>query len=575
MAEETPSCEVGGSGLVLPLGGDAEQLWPPGLRAFLYLSGLLWFFMGVALAADIFMSSIESITSQEKKIYVKDENSGREKKWHVKVWNDTVANLTLMALGSSAPEIMLSVIELLGNNLYTGALGPGTIVGSAAFNLQVIVGICMMALPDGEYKKINDLGTYIVTATASMWAYLWLVIILLVSTPNLVEIWEEEAHHEKVLIMRFDSDVGLNPNDVARLRHQVVAEMGELSDEQLLEEIEGRQMQEKQGASPRRSSMPAHVSMRKAADDKDKPNEPTTSPSGPLEDRRSRTGLLRGTTSVRSLRVTPGVAIDTAVSQVATDRDVVIEMASKAVGVTEHSGALQAGLSVSLSASLLCAQKKECKRVEDHQASTLSWDPELFACKLGAQAKTAVLIVDHGTLGIIEFEEEEIEVEESSKVAVLTVVRQGGLKHESTVESVKSSRVNLEEQAEANWFQWVMHVITFLWKLVLAIFVPPAVPDELTAITLVALGTSLPDTFASRTAILQVGFGIPDMYPNGGFAVPAGTTLAILAFRRWHRGAELGGPRSEALLYGSALVMLWVIYILMSALQLFGLINSV
>lgn len=29
----------------------------------------------------------------------------------VRVWNETVSNLTLMALGSSAPEILLSVIE--------------------------------------------------------------------------------------------------------------------------------------------------------------------------------------------------------------------------------------------------------------------------------------------------------------------------------------------------------------------------------------------------------------------------------------------------------------------------------
>ena len=43
----------------------------------------------------------------------------------VRVWNDTVANLTLMALGSSAPEILLSIIEILGNNFYAGALGPG------------------------------------------------------------------------------------------------------------------------------------------------------------------------------------------------------------------------------------------------------------------------------------------------------------------------------------------------------------------------------------------------------------------------------------------------------------------
>jgi len=29
------------------------------------------------------------------------------------VWNETVANLTLMALGSSAPEILLSVLQTL------------------------------------------------------------------------------------------------------------------------------------------------------------------------------------------------------------------------------------------------------------------------------------------------------------------------------------------------------------------------------------------------------------------------------------------------------------------------------
>jgi len=30
-----------------------------------------------------------------------------------KVWNDTIANLSLMALGSSAPEILLSVIGVV------------------------------------------------------------------------------------------------------------------------------------------------------------------------------------------------------------------------------------------------------------------------------------------------------------------------------------------------------------------------------------------------------------------------------------------------------------------------------
>lgn len=39
-----------------------------------------------------------------------------------------------MALGSSSPEIMLSVIEIIGNNFESGELGPGTIVGNNLMN---------------------------------------------------------------------------------------------------------------------------------------------------------------------------------------------------------------------------------------------------------------------------------------------------------------------------------------------------------------------------------------------------------------------------------------------------------
>ena len=39
-------------------------------------------------------------------------------------WNPTVANLSLMALGSSAPEIMLNVMEIVLGDFYAGSLGP-------------------------------------------------------------------------------------------------------------------------------------------------------------------------------------------------------------------------------------------------------------------------------------------------------------------------------------------------------------------------------------------------------------------------------------------------------------------
>ena len=89
------------------------------------------------------MAAIEVITSQERAVEIK-KVTGQKTTILVRVWNETVSNLTLMALGSSAPEILLSVIEIFGNNFEAGDLGPSTIVGSAAFNLYVIIAVCIM-----------------------------------------------------------------------------------------------------------------------------------------------------------------------------------------------------------------------------------------------------------------------------------------------------------------------------------------------------------------------------------------------------------------------------------------------
>lgn len=107
------------------------------------------------------------------------------------VWNPTVANLTLMALGSSAPEILLSVIETCQNlGKPPGELGPSTIVGSAAFNLMVISAVAIIAPKDGEVKKILDLGVFAITALTSLFAYLWLYLVLEVFSKGEIEIWE-------------------------------------------------------------------------------------------------------------------------------------------------------------------------------------------------------------------------------------------------------------------------------------------------------------------------------------------------------------------------------------------------
>ena len=94
-----------------------------------------------------------------------------------------------MALGSSAPEILLSVIESLKDlGGPAGVLGPASIVGSGAFNLLVITGISILSVD--APKKIYDLRVYAVTATFSLFSYTWMFICLEATSPDIVTMGE-------------------------------------------------------------------------------------------------------------------------------------------------------------------------------------------------------------------------------------------------------------------------------------------------------------------------------------------------------------------------------------------------
>lgn len=188
----------------------------------------------------------------------------------------------------------------------------------------------------------------------------------------------------------------------------------------------------------------------------------------------------------------------------------------------------------------------------------------------------------------------------------------------------------------------IMHFFSMGWKLLFAIVPPPKVgggwaafvgalvfiglitlivqefarmlgcvlliPDSITAITLVALGTSLPDTFASVTAargskyadsavgnitgsnsvnvFLGLGLpwtlatiwrrierGIPYEQPAGDLAYSVVLFLCtsvicfmVLILRRVFIGGELGGPKVTKIASASLLIMLWIAYVLMSTL---------
>ncbi|XP_062850937.1 sodium/calcium exchanger 3 isoform X6 [Trichomycterus rosablanca] len=199
------------------------------------------------------------------------------------------------------------------------------------------------------------------------------------------------------------------------------------------------------------------------------------------------------------------------------------------------------------------------------------------------------------------------------------------------------------EERLPSCFDYVMHFLTVFWKVLFAC-VPPTeywngwacfftsiiiigfltaiigdlashfgctigLKDSVTAVVFVALGTSVPDTFASKVAAVQdvyadasignvtgsnavnvfVGLGVAwsvaAMYwrsQGREFEVHAGSlafsltlfsifsvfaVLALMYRRRGHIGGELGGPRRHRIFTTLFFFMLWFLYILLSSLE--------
>lgn len=113
---------------------------------------LIAIYMFVALAIvcdDYFVSSLEKIC----------EKLG---------FSEDVAGATFMAAGSSAPELFTSIIGVF---IAKGDVGVGTIVGSAVFNILVIIGLCAMfagsVVPLTGWPMIRDTMVYTLAVCCS------------------------------------------------------------------------------------------------------------------------------------------------------------------------------------------------------------------------------------------------------------------------------------------------------------------------------------------------------------------------------------------------------------------------
>lgn len=98
-------------------------------RALVYFVFFAYSFLGMSIIMDDFVEAVEVrcfecervhalqvITSRQRPVTLTMPGTGKQVTIMEPVWNETVANLTLNALGAASPEILLNVIEICFNS---------------------------------------------------------------------------------------------------------------------------------------------------------------------------------------------------------------------------------------------------------------------------------------------------------------------------------------------------------------------------------------------------------------------------------------------------------------------------
>mmetsp|Transcript_99297 Transcript_99297/g.263903 ORF Transcript_99297/g.263903 Transcript_99297/m.263903 type:complete len:760 (-) Transcript_99297:220-2499(-) len=676
-------CEPGGSGQFLPLLGEWEQQWPVRVKVVLYFAGLVYCFLGVSIVADLFMGSIERITSRKKIVRVA---GSAERRLTCTVWNATVANLTLMALGSSAPEILLSLNDIIKQEWFSGKLGPSTIVGSAAFNLFVIIAVCVNSVPDGEVRRIKEMGVFVITAIFSVFAYVWVLFIVNFNSRNVVEVEEGVAtfmFFPVLIVVSYAADVGYISK--AGILDMIRCRVPRRKDAPVREEAADRPggTFSRFGGSAvcsaitfcmhlcRRRSYPKaaledleHGDLAEVFD----PQAPILDENGsPLE---CEFGIL--TFQSDSLTVRAG----------SEPQEVTVPVFRK----NGSSGRVSCSYRTEMLTATSGYDFEELEGELQFRDGVLSAEIILTILpKVPGHLDDSLQLVIEDAQGGAEINPDSDGGEERCLMTVTVVNEDPGdnrprsrfwryvdgrvniqemrlgkdIWREAIMEAIFVQASSEEEDAQPSIGDKIRHWIWFPWQIIFAVLTPPptlmggwicfwfslmhigwitviigdlaelfgctaGVDDEITAISFVALGTSVPDLFASRTAAKQdewadasivnvtgsnsvnvfLGIGMPWMaasmywkfhpddpawitrydgsYPRGSFVVEGGnlaytvavftlgalSCLALITFRRYAFGGELGGESDTKAYSSFFLFLLWAAYITLSVWQI-------
>ncbi|GKU86860.1 hypothetical protein SLEP1_g1333 [Rubroshorea leprosula] len=101
-----------------------EVILSDGFRAALYFLGLAYCFIGLSAITARFFRSMENVVKHTREVVYIDPQTKAEIIREEKVWNYTIADVTLLAFGTSFPQISLAAIDAIRNigDLYAGGL---------------------------------------------------------------------------------------------------------------------------------------------------------------------------------------------------------------------------------------------------------------------------------------------------------------------------------------------------------------------------------------------------------------------------------------------------------------------
>lgn len=139
----------------------------PGWLSALYAIGVLYMFVAIAIVCDdFFVPALEEISSPHNMNLDKD-----------------VAGATLMAAGGSAPELFTNLFGTFTES----NIGFGTIIGSATFNVLLVIAMCSIFA-----KETLDLTWWPLFRDCSYYAVNLIVLAMFVgvNSPDEIEVWE-------------------------------------------------------------------------------------------------------------------------------------------------------------------------------------------------------------------------------------------------------------------------------------------------------------------------------------------------------------------------------------------------